>query len=30
LCGNSVAPEPFAALIRANINKEAKEQEQAA
>ena len=30
MCGNSVAPEPFAALIRANINKEAKEQEQAA
>jgi DNA (cytosine-5)-methyltransferase 1 len=30
MCGNSVAPEPFAALIRANINKESKEQEQAA
>lgn len=30
MCGNSVAPEPFAALIRANINKEEKEQEQAA
>lgn len=30
MCGNSVAPEPFAALIRANINKALPEQEQAA
>jgi DNA (cytosine-5)-methyltransferase 1 len=30
MCGNSVPPEPFAALIRANINTKAKEQEQAA
>lgn len=30
MCGNSVAPEPFAALIRANINVKAIEQEQAA